>query len=492
MSTNKLNLLSFSGSVKILHMTWIAFFISFVVWFNHAPLMLLVSESLHMTKAEVKTILILNVALTIPARIAIGILVDKFGPKRTYSTLLALGGLPCFLFAFADTFEQLALARFLMGFVGAGFVIGIRMVGEWFPAKQVGVAEGIYGGWGNFGSAAAAMTLPTLAIIYGGDEGWRYAIATTGVIALFYSIIYFFSVSDTPKGSTYFKPKKAGAMEVTSIWDLFFYILMTIPLYATLTLLTWKLSPSGVALLSEVSSITIYVGIWLLFFYNVYKIVHINEEHLSHPIEEIHKYKFKQVAILDLAYLITFGSELAVVSMLPMFFYETFHESQGVTLVQAGLLASGFAFMNLVARPGGGWISDKFGRKLSLTIFITGLSVGYFIMSQITSEWPVALAVVMTMTCSFFVQAGEGAVFAMVPLIKRRMTGQIAGMVGAYGNVGAVLFLTVLSFVSPAIFFTVIASGALIVLVAVQFVEEPRGHMAEVLEDGTVEMIELS
>lgn len=492
MSTNKLNLLSFSGSVKILHMTWIAFFISFVVWFNHAPLMLLVSESLHMTKAEVKTILILNVALTIPARIAIGILVDKFGPKRTYSTLLALGSLPCFLFAFADTFEQLALARFLMGFVGAGFVIGIRMVGEWFPAKQVGVAEGIYGGWGNFGSAAAAMTLPTLAIIYGGDEGWRYAIATTGVIALFYSIIYFFSVSDTPKGSTYFKPKKAGAMEVTSIWDLFFYILMTIPLYATLTLLTWKLSPSGVALLSEVSSITIYVGIWLLFFYNVYKIVHINEEHLSHPIEEIHKYKFKQVAILDLAYLITFGSELAVVSMLPMFFYETFHESQGVTLVQAGLLASGFAFMNLVARPGGGWISDKFGRKLSLTIFITGLSVGYFIMSQITSEWPVALAVVMTMTCSFFVQAGEGAVFAMVPLIKRRMTGQIAGMVGAYGNVGAVLFLTVLSFVSPAIFFTVIASGALIVLVAVQFVEEPRGHMAEVLEDGTVEMIELS
>lgn len=492
MSSNKLNLLSFSGSMKILHMTWIAFFISFVVWFNHAPLMLLVSETLGMSKAEIKTILILNVALTIPARIAIGMLVDKFGPKRTYSSLLALGSVPCFLFAFAESFEQLALARFLMGFVGAGFVIGIRMVGEWFPAKQVGVAEGIYGGWGNFGSAAAAMTLPTLALIYGGDEGWRYAIATTGVIALLYSVIYFFSVTDTPKGSTYFKPKKTGAMEVTSIWDLFFYILMTIPLYGTLTLLTWKLSPAGVGLLSEFSAIVIYSGIWVLFFYNVYKIVHINEEHLSEPIDDIHKYKFKQVAILDLAYLITFGSELAVVSMLPMFFYETFHETQGITLVQAGLLASGFAFMNLVARPGGGWISDKFGRKLSLTIFIAGLSGGYFIMSQIDPQWPVALAVVMTMFCSFFVQAGEGAVFAMVPLIKRRLTGQIAGMVGAYGNVGAVLFLTVLSFVSPTIFFSVIAAGALVVLVAVQFIEEPRGHMAEILEDGTVEMIELN
>lgn len=472
-------------------MTWIAFFITFVVWFNHAPLMLLIRESLHLSEAEVKTILILNVALTIPARILIGIWVDKFGPKRTYSMLLALASLPCFLFAVADSFEQMALARFLLGFIGAGFVIGIRMIGEWFPAKQVGIAEGIYGGWGNFGSAAAAMTLPALALAFGGENGWRYAIGITGVISLIYSVLYFFSVSDTPKGSTYFKPKKSGAMEVTSIWDLFFYILMTIPLYATLTLLAWKLSPAGVAVLSQVATTTIYAVIWLLFFYNVYKIVHINEEHLSQPIGDIHKYKFQQVAILDLAYLVTFGSELAVVSMLPMFFFDTFHESQGVTMVEAGLLSSSYALMNLMARPGGGWISDIMGRKLSLTVCILGLFAGYAAMSLIDSEWPVFLAVVTIMACSFFVQAGEGAVFAMVPLIKRRMTGQIAGMVGAYGNVGGVLFLTVLSFVSPQIFFMVISASALAVLLAVQFIDEPKGHMAEVLPDGTIEMIEV-
>ena len=395
------------------------------------------------------------------------------------------------MFAFADSYEQLALARFFSGFVGAGFVIGIRMVGEWFPAKQVGVAEGVYGGWGNFGSAAAAMSLPALALAFGGPDGWRYAIVCSGVLALIYSVVYFFTVTDTPKGSTYFKPKKAGAMEVTSIRDLFFYIVMTIPLYAALTLLTWKLSPAGVGLLSSIASIIIYVSIWVLFSYNVHKIIQVNEESLAQPIEEIHKYSFKQVAILDVAYLITFGSELAVVSMLPIFFYETFHESQGISMIQAGLLASGFAFMNLIARPGGGWISDKFGRKLSLTIFILALSVGYFILSKITSEWPIPLAVAMTMVCSFFVQAGEGAVFAMVPLIKRRMTGQIAGMVGAYGNVGAVIFLTILSFVTPSVFFIVIAGGALFVVIAVQFIEEPKGHMVEVMDDGRVEMIEL-
>lgn len=492
MSSQSLNLLSFSGKTKILHMTWIAFFITFVIWFSHAPLMMMIAETLGLNKSQIKTILILNVALTIPARIIIGVLVDKFGPKRTYSALLAAGSLPCFMFAFAESFEQLALARFLSGFIGAGFVIGIRMVGEWFPAKQVGIAEGIYGGWGNFGSAAAAGTLPLLALWFGGDEGWRYAIATTGVIALVYSVIYFFSVSDTPKGSTYFKPKKAGAMEVTSKGDLWFYIVMTLPLYATLSLLIWKLSSAATAnLLSMPIAIGLYIGVWLMYFYNVWKIMHVNSEHLQQPIEAIHRYKFKQVAILDLAYFITFGSELAVVSMLPLYFFEIFHESQGITMVQAGLLGGSFAFINLVARPLGGWFSDKFGRKMSLSIFVLGLALGYFGMSQISSTWSIALAVMLTMACSCFVSAGCGAVYAIVPLIKRRMTGQIAGMVGAYGNVGGVLFLTILSFVTPELFFVVLGAAALVILIAVQFIDEPKGHMAEIQEDGSVEMIEL-
>lgn len=496
MPSQKLNLFSFSGNIKILHMTWMAFFVSFVVWFNHAPLMLAIAKTLDLSQPEIKTILILNVALTIPARIVIGILVDKFGPKRTYSTLLGLGSIPCFMFALADSFEQLALARFLMGFIGAGFVVGIRMVGEWFPARQVGIAEGIYGGWGNFGSAAAAIALPSLALIFGGDEGWRYAIGCTGVISLLYSVIYFFSVSDTPKGSTYFKPKKAGAMEVTSIWDLFFYIAMNIPMYATLSLLTWKLSSSGGAnytnLISDTAAIGIHIGIWCLFVYNVYKIIHVNEEHLQKPVEDIHKYKFKQVAILDLSYMIAFGSELAVVSMLPMFFFETFHESQNITMVEAGLLGGSFAFINLVARPAGGWFSDKFGRKLTLTVCMAGMSTGYFIMSHIDPTWSIPLVVLLTMACSCFVSGACGAVYAIVPLIKRRMTGQIAGMVGAYGNVGGVLFLTILSIVAASPFFLVMHGVALTVLVAVQFIDDPKGHMAEVQEDGTIEMIELN
>ena len=75
-----LNLLSFSGNIRVLHLTWFAFFITFVVWFSHAPLMASIQKTFQLSDQEVKTLLILNVALTIPARIIVGMLVDSFGP----------------------------------------------------------------------------------------------------------------------------------------------------------------------------------------------------------------------------------------------------------------------------------------------------------------------------------------------------------------------------------------------------------------------------
>ncbi len=474
--------------IKTLHITWFAFFLTFVIWFNHAPLLMHMKEAFGMTVQQVKALLILNVALTIPARIVIGILVDKFGPRKVYGILLVLSGFICLAFSMAQTYNQLALLRFLMGFTGAGFVIGIRMVGEWFPHKTVGIAEGIYGGWGNFGSAAAAMSLPTLALLYGGDDGWRYALATTGGLAIVYGLFYYRVAKNTPKGSTYFKPKKAGGLEVTSWKDFYFYLAMNIPMYLALSVLVWKLSPVGVGLLSDMAAQVIWAVLVVLFAYQTSQIWKVNKDGLQNGVPELDKYKFKQVAILGWAYFVTFGSELAVVSMLPLFFLETF---DGLDPVKAGLLASGFAFMNLVARPTGGWFSDKFGRRKSLMILISGLAVGYFVLSLITSTWWIPLAVVATMCCSFFVQAGEGAVFAIVPLVKRRMTGQIAGMTGAYGNVGAVTYLTILSFVDYSTFFLVIAVSALAVFVITLFLDEPKGAISEVLPDGTVQMIEV-
>ena len=486
-SSNNIKILSFSGNTRILHLSWMAFFITFVIWFNHAPLLAMMRETMGLTDQQIKTLLILNVALTIPARIIIGMLVDSYGPKRIYSMLLMVSSLLCFGFAIAQTFDQLAIMRFLLGFSGAGFVIGIRMISEWYPARQAGIAQGIYGGWGNAGSAGAAVSLPTLALYFGGDDGWRYAIASTGVLAFVYSFVYYFSTSDTPKGSTYFKPKKSGALEISSKADFVLYFIMNIPMYAALAVLAWKLGPANLGMLDAGVTNTIYAVLAGIYSYQTFRMYQVNHHVFNTEVPEIERYKFSQVAVLNLGYMVTFGSELAIISMLPLFFMDTF----GLSATGAALIASIFAGLNLIMRPAGGWFSDRYGRKRTLVIIMFGLIFGYVMMSQIDSSWSIPAAIAVTIFCSLFVNAGNGAVFAVVPLIKRRLTGQIAGMTGAYGNVGAVTFLTVNSFVAPEIFFLVIGAAATLVFLAtVLILKEPSNKMTEVLPDGTVQVIE--
>ncbi len=484
-STLRENFLSFTGRAKILHMTWFAFFVTFLVWFSHAPLLAVIQETMGLTDDQIKTLLILNVALTIPARIITGMLVDVYGPRKTYSVMLVATAGLCFLFALSTTFEMLALARFLMGFVGAGFVIGIRMISEWYPAKQLGLAEGLYKGMGNVGSAVAAVTLPTLAIMFGGDDGWRYATAITGVIALVFAGVYYMNVTDTPAGSTYFKPNKSGGLEVTSKRDFYFCLLMNIPMFAAMAVLTWKVESLG--LFSETASYITYGVLIALYIFQASQLYKVNKEIFATPVDEVLQYNFKQVAILSIAYAVTFGTELSVVSMLPLFFKDVFL----IPIALAGIFGACFAVVDVFSCPSGGYISDKFGRKGSLVLLLSGAALGFFAMAQITAQWPIALAVATMMVSSFFLGSAAGCVFAVVPLIKRRLTGQIAGMVGAYGNIGAVLFLTVFSFVSPSVFFLTIAASIAIAAACAMFLDEPKSTMAEVMPDGTVQFIDV-
>jgi len=487
-TTSSFNLFSFSGRYRILHLTWFAFFMTFVVWLGLGPMMPFIKEALGLTDQQAKVLLILNVAMTIPARIVVGMLVDKLGPRIMYSSILILGGLISIAFAWADNYEQLAILRFLSGFIGAGFVVGIRMIGEWFPAKQTGIAQGIYGGWGNFGAAGAAGTLPIIAANVGDASGWSIALTAASIAAIIYGVVYFFSVTDTPKGSTYFKPNKTGAMEITSKGDLFLYIIMNIPLFFALAILTWKLSPTNMGLISLSASNIIYAVLAAIYIVQVWKIWSINSHVIKKPVPELHQYKFKQVAVLDWCYLVTFGTELAVVSMLALFYVDWFD----LPKITAALLAGIYPFINLVARPGGGWISDKIGRKLTLLIVFAGITVSFLVLGLVDKSWSIWLVVGLTIVSGIFSKAGSGAVYAMVPLVKRRMTGQIAGMVGAFGNVGAVLFLTANSLVSYDQFFLFIGivSGFVLLLV-IFFLEEPKGSMAEIMPDGTVQMIDV-
>jgi NNP family nitrate/nitrite transporter-like MFS transporter len=181
--------------------------------------------------------------------------------------------------------------------------------------------------------------------------------------------------------------------------------------------------------------------------------------------------------VLCFAYLATFGSELAVVSVLPAFFSDTWHLGPAA----AGLAASGYAFVNLVSRPGGGLLSDLIGsRRRALTIVCAGTVAGYLLLATLSPAWPWVAAVVACMACAVFVQAGAGAVCAVVPLVKHRVAGQVTGMAGAYGNIGGIVFLSVGLAASTRVLFLVMAAAAAVATGLSRLMVEPGARPHEV------------
>jgi NNP family nitrate/nitrite transporter-like MFS transporter len=409
-------------------------------------------------------------------------LLDRFGPRVTFSSLLMFAVVPCLATAMSQNFNHLVLSRLLMGVVGAGFVVGIRIVAEWFPPKDIGIAEGIYGGWGNFGAFGAEFALPSLAVatafLAGGATNWRLTIILTGIITAAYGVIYYLNVQDTPPGKPYRRPKRSGAMEVTSSKSFWAMCLSNLGLIFALGLLAWRLAQPKLQFLNTTQMYVIWGVLAALFAFQTYKAWQVNREVLTgtKTYTPAQRYQFRQVALLELCYVTTFGSELAAVSMLPAFFEHTF----SLNHVTAGMIAASYPFLNLVSRPSGGLLSDKFGsRKWTMTIIAAGVGVGYLLARGISSNWPIPLAIAVTMFCAYFAQAGCGSTYGMVPLIKKEITGQISGNVGAYGNFGGVIYLTIFSLTdAPTLFATMGISALICTALCAFFLKEPRDSFA--------------
>lgn len=459
----------------MLHLTWFAFFVSFVVWFNFAPFATTIGREFSLSKPQLVTLGLCNLALTMPARLVIGGLLDRYGPRRIFGAILVYAVVPCTLFATAQSFEVLVLSRLLLGVVGAGFVVGIRMVSEWFPPSELGTAEGIYGGWGNFGAAAAALALPAIAAAVGGGSGWRWAAGLTGVIAAVYGIAYPRLVRDTPSGARYERTRSAAALAVSdrsAVWGL---IALSVPLAIALMVIGWRIWRVGV-ITTGLLAVTIAVAAALLAL-QVLAVLRVNRPALAGEVPVEDHYPFRSVVVLSVAYMCTFGIELAAVSFLPDFF-ET---NWGLSPAVAGAAASAFAVMNLVSRPAGGVLSDVMtSRRRWLATLLAGLGLGMLVMSRLNGSWPLGVALAAVLATSVFAQAGNGAVYAIVPLVRKRSSGQIAGICGAYGNLGGIAFLTALVFLTPQQVFLLMGVVSFGAFFACRWLVEPKGSHAPV------------
>src|ERR1700712_1042155 len=188
---NNLNIFSGKGiQMKTFHITWLTFFFCFFGWFGIAPLMPIVRAQLHLDKSQIGNITIASVSATILARLLVGRLCDTLGPRLSYTILLIAGSIPVMTIGLANSYEAFILFRFLIGIIGASFVITQFHTSVMFAPNIVGTANAVAGGWGNLGGGVTQVVMPLVAAAFVAlgyvdkANSWRYAMILPGAILL--------------------------------------------------------------------------------------------------------------------------------------------------------------------------------------------------------------------------------------------------------------------------------------------------------------------
>lgn len=367
--------------MRTFHLAWSSFFLCFFAWFGIAPLMPIVRQEMGLTPDQVGWCIIGSVALTIVARLVVGRLCDRIGPRRTFAGLLVLGALPVMAIALTQDYVTFLIARMAIGAIGASFVIAQFHTTMMFAPNCVGTANATTAGWGNMGGGATQALMPLVFAFYAGtlglgsSLGWRLAMVTAGVTCLVAGLVYYRFTRDTPQGD--FVDLRARG--------------------------EWPAVDAG----TKGGGFAEAAGdsrVWALF----------------------------------VLYGACFGVELTVDNIAALYFADHF----GLGLGAAGLAAGSFGLMHLFARTLGGYVSDRLGNRwglkarvnwLFVVILVEGLALMLF--SRMTT---LALAIPAMLLFGLFMKMSEGATYAVVPFVNRRALGSVAGIVGAGGNAGAV------------------------------------------------------
>merc|ERR1719263_2180815 len=152
--------------------------------------------------------------------------------------------------------------------------------------------------------------------------------------------------------------------------------------------------------------------------------------------------KDPRVVIMIFQYSACFGTELAMNNQLATHFRTYFQMKAS----SAAALASSFGGMNLFARSLGGIFSDVLFRTMGfngriwaqfIALFFEAVFLFAFGCVDNSQPWYVALIVLICF--STFVQMAEGPSYGIVPFMNRKQMACVSALVGAGGNLGAVI-----------------------------------------------------
>ncbi len=175
----------------------------------------------------------------------LGVMLDRYGPRRVQTVLLAIAALGSMLFGLCTSFGELIVARVLIGigFAG-GLMAAIKVFTLWYPPRQWGLVTGFHMMAGGTGSMAATLPIQwSLSIMT-----WQGLFFWLAGICLATSLILFAVVPDKPANGP--RGTLREQFRVTGI-------VLTDPFY-------WRIQPLlAVQQLAFIGCISLWIGPWL-------------------------------------------------------------------------------------------------------------------------------------------------------------------------------------------------------------------------------------
>jgi MFS family permease len=132
----------------------------------------------------------------------LGLLMDRFGPRRVQAVLIVVAGIGAIIFALGASWQVLITGRVIMGIGAAGgLMTSIQAVTLWFPSSRWPFFNGFVMSLGALGSLSA--TLPTQYLLYLLD--WHHLLVAVAIISFIGSVALLAIVPEkrkAPKGET--------------------------------------------------------------------------------------------------------------------------------------------------------------------------------------------------------------------------------------------------------------------------------------------------
>ncbi|KAF2751091.1 nitrate transporter-like protein [Sporormia fimetaria CBS 119925] len=428
---------------RVFFFSYLGFFIAFWSWYAFPPLLsITIKKDLHLSQNEVANSNIISLVATLVVRVIAGPLCDRFGPRITFAGLLLTGAIPSALAGTAHNAGSLYAIRFFVGILGGTFVPCQVWTTGFFDRNIVGTANALVGGWGNSGGGITYFAMPAIfdSLVHqtGLSEriAWRVSflvpfllITTTGIGILLFT-------DDTPTG------KWADRQKVTAPSTHAETIVTTTGALTDNPYTASSVSSSDEKKkpITDTPDLETSAG-------EVQILDEVQHEVIQSPtFKEAMPVVFSlQTLMLCAGYFCSFGGELAINSILGSYYLKNF-KYLGQT--QSGRWAAMFGLLNVITRPLGGFVGDLIYKwtnhslwaKKAWIHFVGVMSGIFLIVIGVLDSKDLSTMIGLIALMAVFMEAGNGANFALVPHVHPFANGILSGVVGASGNLGGVVF----------------------------------------------------